>query len=296
LHKASQKGRTQVNFRCLAGLLIAGAPSVFSNSAGLNPETLNAWNDYIHLIEARTPVAPGGSGHFLWSDHDPQLAGRLQQGEIPAAPGTEGNGMRAVPHGLIHDWVGAVFIPGVTLAQVFAVLDDYGRYNQLYGPTVVDAELLCRTKQSSAEDDDRFRVRYAQKTLFMSELVDIEYDARRIRLDDRRWYSITQSTRLDEFHRRGSSDKVVTADEVSPYVWRIYCISKYEQRDGGVYMEQENIALSRGIPISLRWLIEPAVRQLSRDLTTKSLRQTREAVLSVTQHRTPPPSPIKSGS
>jgi hypothetical protein len=63
--------------------------------------------------------------------------------------------------------------------------------------------------------------------------------------------------------------------------------SRYEQRDGGVYLEQKSIVLGRAIPGSLRWLVEPTIRRLSRHLTIASLRQTREAVCSLTAGELP---------
>jgi hypothetical protein len=36
------------------------------------------------------------------------------------------------------------------------------------------------------------------------------------------------------------------------FIWRIYCVSQYEERDGGVYLEIEAIVPSRGIPSSVR--------------------------------------------
>jgi hypothetical protein len=281
-----------VNFRCVAGLLAVGFPA-FANSAVLNPETLKAWDEYIQRADSRAQSGHGVGSPFLWVDQDSQQAERVRQGEIVAEPEIGTNGMQAVPRGLIHDWVGAVFIRSVTLAQVFAVLDDYGRYNQFFGPSVIDATLLCRTGQGSG-DEDRFRIRYAQKVLFVSEVVDTEYEGRRFQVDNKRWYSITQSTRLQEFRSPGKTGEL-TGDEMTPFVWRIYCISKFEQRDGGVYMEQENLALSRGIPASLRWLVEPAVRKLSKNLTMSSLRETREAVLSLAQRRTLSAGAVKTG-
>jgi hypothetical protein len=99
--------------------------------------------------------------------------------------------------------------------------------------------------------------------------LDSEYEARRVRLDARRWYSVTHGTRLGERQDEEGG---------SQYLWRLYSVSKYEERDGGVYVEQRNIALSRDIPNSLRWLVMPVIHQLSKDLTATSLRQTRDAV------------------
>lgn len=39
------------------------------------------------------------------------------------------------------------------------------------------------------------------------------------------------------------------------FIWRIYSVSQYEERDGGV--------LSRGIPSSVRWLVNPVVNHLA---------------------------------
>jgi hypothetical protein len=137
---------------------------------------------------------------------------------------------------------------------------------------VVDSDLICRSGE-----EDRFRVVYFQKVLFVSELLESDYSLRDIRLDERRWYSTAQSTRLQEITDR--SEGALT-DAGSRYIWRIYGISKYEQRDGGVYVEQEHILLTRAIPTSLQWLVEPVIHQLSMRLTAAYLRLTREAVQS----------------
>lgn len=50
------------------------------------------------------------------------------------------------------------------------------------------------------------------------------------------------------------------------------------ERDGGVYVEFEAIGLSRDIPASMRWLIDPIVRRVSRRSLLTSLQQTEKAV------------------
>jgi len=64
----------------------------------------------------------------------------------------------------------------------------------------------------------------------------------------------------------------------SGYVWRLYSVARFEQRDGGTYVEVEAIALSRDIPIGLRWLINPIVRRVSKNSMVVCLQQTKEAV------------------
>jgi hypothetical protein len=254
-----------MKLRCAVGWLVVWVPSICT-AAGLRPETLKAWNEYVQQVDLRQ-----GNGPFLWMDQDPLRAARARQGEI-LADSEVGADVKAVPYGAIHDWVGAVFLPGVTLAQVFAVLQNYDRYREYYSPTVIDAALLWRNGARNG-DQEGIRVRYSRKVLFVSEVLDSEYEVRHVQVDAQRWYSVAQSTRLREVSPAGSP-----GDEESRYVWRIYNISRYAQRDGGVYLEQESIVLSRAIPGGVRWLVQPAIRQLSRELIVTALRQTRNAV------------------
>jgi hypothetical protein len=250
-----------MNFRCAVGLLAIGVPAI-SSATGLRPETQKAWNEYLHGVDLREGIdLRATKSQFLWIDQDPQRAARVRQGEI-LADSELGPSNRPVSYGVIHDWIGAIFIPGVTPTQVFAVVNNYNRYSEFYCPSVIDAALLARTGQ-----EDRFRVRYFRKVLFVSEVLDAEYQVHHVQLDARHWHTIAQSTRLTD-----------VGEEDSRYIWRLYTVSRFEQRDGGVYMEQEHIVLSRAIPSGFRWLAEPAIRQLSRDLVVDSLRQTREAV------------------
>ena len=51
---------------------------------------------------------------------------------------------RKVPQGLIHHWLGALFIPGAQIDQVLQVLNDYGRYSEMYKPLIRKAYLIER--------------------------------------------------------------------------------------------------------------------------------------------------------
>ena len=47
-----------------------------------------------------------------------------------------------VPSGLIHDWIGSVFIPGVTLEGVLALVRNYDNHYKLYQPEVIASRTL----------------------------------------------------------------------------------------------------------------------------------------------------------
>ena len=56
----------------------------------------------------------------------------------------------------------------------------------------------------------------------------------------------------------------------------ISSIARFEQRDAGVYIELEAIALSREIPAALHFVADPIVRRMSRNSLLAALQQTEE--------------------
>ena len=44
------------------------------------------------------------------------------------------------PGAMIQDWVGTMFMPGATLAQVQSVLRNYADYKNYYRPKVIESQ------------------------------------------------------------------------------------------------------------------------------------------------------------
>ena len=98
-------------------------------------------------------------------------------------------------------------------------------------------------------------------------------------LDDRRFYSVSKTTRVqevDDYGRPGAHR--VPEGKGGGYIWKLYSVARFEQRDNGVYLEFEAIALSRDIPSALRFVVDPIVRRVSRNSLLISLQQTEQAV------------------
>ena len=181
---------------------------------------------------------------------------------------------KRVPSGLIHDWVGAAFIPGATLQGVLQVVRDYGRYKDLYRPDLIDSKVI-----DTGETKDRFSMLLMHKTSFLRTALDTECESCFVHVDDRRIYSISRATRIQEVDEYGGPGQhTLPEDKGKGLIWRLFSVTRYAERDGGVYLELEALALSRDIPSSLRWLVEPIVRRVSRASLSESLRQTGEAV------------------
>jgi hypothetical protein len=212
---------------------------------------------------------------FLWVDEEPERLARVRAGEIlvsPVGPQTP----KRLPSGLIHDWVGAVFIANVTRKDVLQVVSDYARYKDLYPPTVVDSKVIA-----TSEAKDRFSMLLVNTSLLLKTAFDIDSESCYVHVDDRRGYSVARTTRIQEVEEYGGpTQRILHEGQGHGLIWRLFSITRYVERDGGVYLELEAIGLSRDIPASLRWLVEPTIRRVSRGSLSTTLRQTEIGVRS----------------
>ena len=261
--------------RCVRawGPLLALAFAARANGATLKSETALAWNKYLQSSNEtlQSRVAPGGN--FLWTLEDEKRATKVRAGEIVIEP-APGQVPKRVSGGLIHHWMGAAFLSNVTLDDVLAVTGNYERYKDIYSPSVRVSQLL-----SSNGSQDAIRLVFLNKTMFMKSAVDANYEITNVHIDKSRFYSTSNATRIQEVADYGHpNEHLLPEGQGDGFVWKIFAITRLEQRDGGVYFELEGIELSRGIPAMLRFIVEPMVRSVSRRLMLESVRQTREAV------------------
>ncbi len=215
----------------------------------------------------------GPTSCFLWSEENPARMRRLRDGEILVEAADEQT-PRQIPGGLIHHWIGAIFLPGATLAQVLASQRDYDRYSAYY-PSIVSSRLVARDGLT-----DRVTTIERHQAMFSKIALDADVSTTYVEVSQQRAYSSSSTTRLQEIQNYGGRGQ----HEMEPgapkaYLWRLSTIGRYEERDGGVYLELEGMALSRDIPNALRWLVDPFVRQASAGAMATSLRETRDAVL-----------------
>jgi hypothetical protein len=277
-HEETGSAGTWRPFHGVAAIFLAALFSpVHTIAADLRPETIQAWNEYVRAAEERNLKHVSQGAPFLAIDALPAAAAKLRQGDVVASPAASNVPVK-VPAGLIHDWTGAIFIPKVALRDVLQVVRDYGQYQTVYHPNVV-----CAKPLESGEWEDRFSMVLMNKSFFAKSALDSDYHSTFIRLDDQRWYSISEATRVQEIAEYGGpSQYLVPEDHGTGIIWRLYSIARYQARDGGVYVELEAIALSRDIPGGLRWVVEPIVRRVSRSSLVVSLQETADAVRSST--------------
>jgi hypothetical protein len=265
-------------------ILVFIAVPAMSQASELKQETLSAWEDYLRTANLRMQRNLRSSGirdagnPFLWIDEQPDRSRRVRQGEILVAPVGEA-GPQKVPDGLIHDWIGAIFIANVGINEVFAAVQDFNRYKDFYKPAVIESKLLRHTGE-----EYEFSVLGQKRVLFEKIVLEGQFESHCAELDGTRRYCISSSTRIQEINDYGQpAEHKLPPNEGHGYIWRVYDLTKFEERDGGVYVEVEAIALSRDISASLRWLTKAVMERVSRNSMSTILERTKDAV--AVEHR-----------
>lgn len=98
------------------------------SAAELKQETLQAWNEYIQRLDLERENRIGGNLPFLSLDETPDLRRRVQGNGVVVT----NHDPRKVPQGMIHYWVGAIFVPNIPLEQAIGVLTNYLGYSEIY--------------------------------------------------------------------------------------------------------------------------------------------------------------------
>jgi hypothetical protein len=264
----------------LLGLVATGAAA----SGELKPETVKAWTSYLQTVDARTKARFEGKRSFLWIAEDGKRRAAVQNGEIVVGSPAAAN-LHSVDNGLIHDWIGGMFIPGASIDDALAIVRDHNRYHEIFRPTVTASKDV-----GESGDHQTFWMQWSHKVLFLTAALEGEFESRQFKIDSARWYSVAFSTSVQEIVGYGTdSERKLASDQGPGFVWRLYGVTRYQQQDGGIYMEQEALALSRDIPFSMRWFVKPAIDSMSRKSIARALEQTREAVLSLMTRSGPGP-------
>ena len=248
-------------------------PLVAQAAVKLDPAAVVAWDEYIRNAEARAQQRLQPGNRFLWIEESSDLLAKVKRGEIVAVP-MNAQGPRKVPSGLVHHWIGAVFIPNATLAETRQVLRDYGNYKQYFPDNVLEAKAI-----EIGTLTDRSSLVLRSQSYYQKSALDAEYESNYVPLDEHHLFSTTRTTHIQEVRGYGSSTpRILNEGEGSGVIWKLFSMTRYLERDGGVYMEVEAIVLSRDIPTTVRWIVDPIVKRVSRSSLLTSLRQTETAV------------------
>jgi len=238
----------------------------------LDRETLKGFDAYIRDAEGTMERKPDGAAQFLWSDLSEERARRVREGMVVAACWSGREPVR-VPRGLIHDWIGAAWAAHATVKATLALVQNYDNHVNIYKPEVIASKLVRRRN-----NDFQIYLRLLKKKI-LTVVLDTYHHVRYRRVDQTRWVCRSYTTRIAEVENPGEPDeRVLQPDTGYGFLWRLYSYWRFQERDGGVYLECRAISLTRDVPLGLGWIIEPIIQKLPEESLIHTLECTREAL------------------
>lgn len=267
--------------RFLIALVVVSLAVLPLRAADLEPQTVDAFDRYVKLSQPQIDLNLDGHGAFLWVERLPDdrraaADAQLQQGEvfIERLETLDGGKPIPCPGGMIHYWIGTVFIPRATLAQTLTLVQDYDHQQDIYRPDVVRSKIL-----KHEGSDYLVNLRFYKKKIVTS-VEDTDHQVHYSVLDASHAWSRSYTTRIQQVDNAGKPDEQLRpVGQGDGFLWRMNTYWRFEQKDGGTYVECQTISLTRDIPTGLGWLIGPYVNSVPRESLTFTLATTREAVL-----------------
>lgn len=259
----------------------AGARAESPEAAELKSDAKEAFEKYVRLTDARSEEELKRGTNLLWVDGQREAERAesfeaLRRGEVKLKKLETLENGKAIncPHGLIHHWVGLVFVPGAKLDDVLGALEDYNHHAQYYAPDVERAKIEAR-------DGDHYRVflRFRRKkviTVVLNTVHEVQY----YRDSPAGAHSRSSAVRIAEVENAGkSNEREKRPGDGGGFLWKMETWWRMEERDGGVYVQSEVASLTRDIPAGLGWMIKPFVTGIPKESLTFTLEATRKAVL-----------------
>jgi hypothetical protein len=264
-------------------LIVAEMPVVESAPipASMSYPVRDAFERYVTLTDSRNAEELDRGSPFLWVDALPgelrsQRYAAMRRGEVVVEKLETRDHGNAIPcpGGLIHHWVGAVWIPGATLPQTLALVQSYDRHVQVYSPFELRSRILERNG-----DNFKVSIRYLRKkiiTVVLDAVFQIDYHA----LDATHAWSHGRTESVREIRNHDTpSETSFPEGQGGGYLWGMSTYWRFVERDGGTYVQSESISLSTRVPTGLAWLIEPYIKSVPRESLEEILTDTRKGVL-----------------
>jgi len=261
----------------LSAIVLVAVPLV---AADLQPQAVKNYERYIALTQAQVDAELAQGDPYLWVERLPEArrvpaeAELRKGGVVIERLQTLDNGNPiSAPGGIIHHWIGTVFVPGATLAQTLAFMEDYDHKVEYFKPDIVRSKILKH------EGDDYFvLLRFYQKKIITT-VIDTDQQVHYHVVDKTHAWSRSSATRVQEVDNAGRSDERLEPEgHDRGFVWKLNTFWRFEEKDGGTYLECQAISLSRDIPTGLGWVVGSFVSSVPRESLTFTLTTARSAL------------------
>lgn len=237
----------------------------------LGPQTISQFESYARKVETSLDERWKGKKNFLSIEDNKDEKQRVLSGELFIKALPNGNPTE-ITDGLIHDWLGAVFIPKTSMDRVLGVLQNFDNHKKIY-PEIADSKTIRR---NGNEITGYWRL---QRKGMVPVVLKVEQEAHYEQIGPGRWICRAYARNIREvdtgLFSRGQTFPV---GKGHGYLWRLYAYWSLEEYNGGVLGECRTLSLSRDIPDGLAWAVGPYVKKMPQESLASTLNGTRRAV------------------
>ena len=265
--------------RVLRWLVVSCFFSSPAPAAKLQAQTLEAWEQYRSLTEARIAHELDSRDLFLVRDFLPEsdaaaIRKVLEAGDIfirSLKTRNEEGGNIKIPRGLVHHWYGSLLLRGAELDDVLSWVQDYENH-QNYFAEVEDSRLVSR----QGDVFDIFLRLRRKKVITVH--YNTEHQVAYNRHGPDAVTSRSASTRIAELVHPGTErEREKSVENDRGYLWRLNSYWRFQQVPKGVIVECESIGLSRTVPLAIRWIVKPFITAVPRESLEAALGPFRDA-------------------
>jgi hypothetical protein len=222
------------------------------------PEAESAFEKYLAGNDQRVQTELKGEP-FLWIDSKPEAQRREVRSGQMAVANLKPESFK-LPAALVHHWVATVFVPGVTYRQTIELVTDYDRYAEIHRPYFIASKTLQRNG-----DDAQILLRLYRK-LIIKAAVDTEHVVDYTPLSPTRGHSRTHTVRIQQVDNPGEPDERLRPEgEDMGFLWRHVTYWRFEEREGGTWIQVEALSLSRSLPMGLNLVFGPWFKGVHRE-------------------------------
>ncbi|MES1262575.1 MAG: hypothetical protein ABUS49_12645 [Acidobacteriota bacterium] len=259
---------------CLFAFTTIGAALLHASlipTVHLDEETLRSYQDYVEIFE-KSVIEQFNKTGKLWIDSENNGKRSAFEASKPVVVPRRNED---IAHGSIHHFSGSIHLNGATIESVRRVMEDYAHYVQIFRPDLGSASGV-REPDSTPEDEHFLsKLLLVQTTLWMSVSYDTVYDTHYRRIGKDRWTARSVALSIKEWRdpKNAAAGTLPEGDDHG-FLWKTNTYWLARERNGGLDLQADSIALSRPNPTGFAWW---GTRR-SRDAVDKMLRDVQAAI------------------
>ena len=259
--QAGRRGRF-MSLPITAFALLAMSPPA---EAGPSAATLAGWRTYEAQVDARYNASGSGGSSFLALDRDTQARG-WRDTVLHGQPILSKVDAPGVEDGKIHHWIGAIFVPNITVQAVVDRIQQNAGHESEHYEDVLASRLIER-------NGDRLLIfMKLRRTNLITVTYNTEHSVEYKRIGSTRASARSVATKIAELGNVGTpQEHEKSANDDNGFLWRLNAYWRYEAVQGGVIVECESVSLSRPVPMLLRPVANPMVDRVARESLNRTL-------------------------